>query len=578
MRKLTDEDRKARAERMRELGKASKGKKLSQETKDKMSQTAKFKAAMKVNIYDWLKTQMLNNSENGVPVIQDFTNKVIQSATEDPNSKCGQLLAECIFKDNLLDMMDKDNDSQIARDKDFQIYRLQKQFYDKQRSIMMDVNKFRKMIAITSRRTGKTTVSSGIITQEAATPNSNITYINLTFSNAIQQIFDKVIMYSESIGLIISKSSKSEGIIEWANGSVLKICGNSNNAEADKLRGFNCRLAIIDEIGHQRNCDYLINEVLLPQMVDYPDSTILLCGTPSRLPRHFSTDIFNDKTNSWKKYHFTMFDNPFISNPQQFIEDLCHDKGLSIDSPFIQREYYGEFKEDTECIIFKGHKTYTDLSKELDDFNPIGIAIGCDYGYQDYNGIVSVLYSRYKAIVIKESKFNKAPVSAIISSVKEHYEHCQALIKQHKWNIPIKIYADTNEESITRELMIKEHLPAFNCYKYDKMYAVEVLAEMCRTGKMIVPKDGYCDDEMKCTLYERDAATDEITTEISDDYHPDILMALLYASRRVFFDMGLDVKYKEAEVERVWKPEDNMLQNKPQFTNNSQFEDIGVVG
>ena len=49
------------------------------------------------------------------------------------------------------------------------------------------------------------------------------------------------------------------------------------------------------------------------------------------------------------------------------------------------------------------------------------------------------------------------------------------------------------------------------------------------------------------TLYKRDPLTDAVISEISDDFHPDILMALLYASRRMFFDMGLERKNKTQE-------------------------------
>ena len=133
--------------------------------------------------------------------------------------------------------------------------------------------------------------------------------------------------------------------------------------------------------------------------------------------------------------------------------------------------------------------------------------------------------------------------------------------------------------------MIKYKVPAFNCYKYDKAYAIEKLAEMSRTGRLLVPEGGLCADEMEQTLYDRDAKTDAIISELSDDYHPDILMALLYASRRMFYDMGLDVKYKFQEGEEKLVVEDSHEKSiksaliKP--ANNETgvaFTNLGVVG
>lgn len=158
-----------------------------------------------------------------------------------------------------------------------------------------------------------------------------------------------------------------------------------------------------------------------------------------------------------------------------------------------------------------------------------------------------------------------------------------SLVKKHNWDIPVKIYADYNEESITRELAVKYNVPAFNCYKYDKAYAIEKLSEFSRTGKLLVPENGLCADEMEKTLYERDNITDAVISELSSEYHPDILMALLYASRRMFFDMGLDVKYKMQDGEEKVELRTHEDQIKEALSGKSVqqpqgFKDLGIVG
>ena len=553
--------------------------------KDVKTAQEKLVKEYKSEVYDNLRDQLFSAEEDEAgqcnSPISKFVKRYVNEAILDPTSKAANVLASTIFKDNLLELLDSDKSEEMKRNKDFNEYRLIKQFYDKQRDIILDCNKFRKIIAITSRRTGKTTMNAGLAVFECLTPNSNIAYINLTFSNAIEQLFEMVVNYADSIGFQINFKSKSEGIIRFNNGSRIKLTGNSTNAEADKLRGFNCRLAIIDEIGHQRNIDYLVDEILVPQMADYEDSTLLLTGTPSRIPNHFSTRIFLGD-NEYKKYHFTMLDNPFIPNPRKLIETEAADKGMGIDTPFIRREYFGEFVSDTEAIVFKDYKTYKG-KPDLADFNPIGINIGGDYGYKDYNGIVTVIYNKEKALVLKEDKFNKANVSKIIEKMLSHYDYAVSLNNKYGWNVPIKIYADYNEESITKELMIKYQVPAFNCYKYDKAYAIEKLAEMARTGKLLVPENGLCADEMDKTLYDRDPKTDAIISELSDDYHPDILMALLYASRRMFYDMGLDVKYKIQEGEekvQVVRHDEEIKKSLNSIIPApiNEFKDIGIVG
>lgn len=560
-------------------------------TQEADSTTVALVKEYKTEVYDNLKSQLFQKPDiedaEAISPIEKFVKRYVNEAITDPKSKAANVLANTIFKDNLLDLLDRDSNREMAKNREFNEYRLIKQFYDKQRDIMLDCNKFKKIIAITSRRTGKTTMNAGLIVLEALTPNSKIAYINLTFTNAREQLFDLILDYANSIGFDPQFKSKAEGIIRWPNGSQVRLTGNSNNAEADKLRGFNCRLAIIDEIGHQRNIDYLVNEILIPQMADYTDATLLLTGTPSRIPHHFSTKMFQEN-NDYKKYHFTMLDNPFIPNPRQFIEQEAASRGFGMDTPFIRREYFGEIVADTEALIFKDYKVYDEIP-DLTDFHPIGINIGGDYGYRDYNGIVTVVYSKDQALVLKEDKFNKATVSKIIEKMLQHYDYALSLNRNYGWDVPVKIYADYNEEAITKELMIKYKVPAFNCYKYDKAYAIEKLSEMSRIGKLLVPKNGLCADEMDRTLYERDSKTDAIISEISDDYHPDILMALLYASRRMFYDMGLDVKYKiqdgeeqvtveRSDVEKQAEEVKKVLINAPEKQVNPGIKDLGIVG
>ena len=132
--------------------------------------------------------------------------------------------------------------------------------------------------------------------------------------------------------------------------------------------------------------------------------------------------------------------------------------------------------------------------------------------------------------------------------------------------------------------MLTYHLPAFNCYKYNKAYAIEKLAELARTNRLLVPKGGYCAEEMEKTLYKRDPLTDAVISEISDDFHPDILMALLYASRRMFFDMGLDVRYKmqegEQRVDEISRQVENIKTavKVSEPVDKPEFKDLGVVG
>ena len=516
-----------------------KGQKKSPEEIKKREETKRVNKAIKNLVYEQLKQDLLNgDNAKQKPYYQTFLNNYLKQALKDPNGRPATTVASMIFTPDILTALDASHEREMANDINFALYKLNEDYFQEQRDVLVEINHSKKILVCCSRRAGKSYFCAGAIVKSALkNPGSRIIYINLTFKNAVKQIWDNVIKASEAVGLQIDKSSKNDGEIEWVNGSSLRIKGNSNNAEADTLRGESkVSLVVIDEAFHQKNMEYAINEVIMPFLADLGDKATILCtGTPPRIPHTYMEKLWNnDKT--WRHYHWTAENNPHVPDFEKFIEEVCKAKGLTKDAPFIQREYYGVIGAyDTEAMVFKNYQSYTELPTS---FTANRIAIGCDWGFSDYNSIITVAYNTQsgEAYVIEEKKFNKATVSEIIAEVKRSYEAAK-----NRFGIDdIQILCDTNEQSITYELYANQHLPAYNAYKYDKASAIAQLSDWLRSGKIKVnANDIYLKDEFERTLYKRDEDDDSILPEIDDDiFHPDAIMALLYASRTIAFDMG----------------------------------------
>ena len=516
-----------------------KGQKKSPEEIKKREETKRVNKAIKNLVYEQLKQDLLNgDNAKQKPYYQTFLNNYLKQALKDPNGRPATTVASMIFTPDILTALDASHEREMANDINFALYKLNEDYFQEQRDVLVEINHSKKILVCCSRRAGKSYFCAGAIVKSALkNPGSRIIYINLTFKNAVKQIWDNVIKASEAVGLQIDKSSKNDGEIEWVNGSSLRIKGNSNNAEADTLRGESkVSLVVIDEAFHQKNMEYAINEVIMPFLADLGNKATILCtGTPPRIPHTYMEKLWsNDKT--WRHYHWTAENNPHVPDFEKFIEEVCKAKGLTKDAPFIQREYYGVIGAyDTEAMVFKNYQSYTELPTS---FTANRIAIGCDWGFSDYNSIITVAYNTQsgEAYVIEEKKFNKATVSEIIAEVKRSYEAAK-----NRFGIDdIQILCDTNEQSITYELYANQHLPAYNAYKYDKASAIAQLSDWLRSGKIKVnANDIYLKDEFERTLYKRDEDDDSILPEIDDDiFHPDAIMALLYASRTIAFDMG----------------------------------------
>ena len=517
-----------------------KGQKKSPEEIKKREETKRVNKAIKNLVYEQLKQDLLNgDNAKQKPYYQTFLNNYLKQALKDPNGRPATTIASMIFTPDILTALDASHEREMANDINFALYKLNENYFQEQRDVLVEINHSKKILVCCSRRAGKSFFCAGAIVKSALkNPGSRIIYINLTFKNAIKQIWDHVIKASEAVGLQIDKSSKNDGEIEWVNGSSLRIKGNGNNGEADTLRGESkVSLVVIDEAFHQKNMEYAINEVIMPFLVDLGDKSTILCtGTPPRIPHTYMEKLWNNDK-SWRHYHWTGSNNPHISDFEKFIEEeVCKPKGLTKDAPFVQREYYGVIGAyDTEAMVFKNYQSYTELPTS---FTANRIAIGCDWGFSDYNSIITVAYNTQsgEAYVIEEKKFNKATVSEIITEVKRSYEAAK-----NRFGIDdIQILCDTNEQSITYDLYANQHLPAYDAYKYDKASAIAQLSDWLRSGKIKVnANDIYLKDEFERTLYKRDENDDSILPEIDDDiFHPDAIMALLYASRTIAFDMG----------------------------------------
>jgi len=480
------------------------------------------------------------DKKTNLPKITAFAQSMINAAVKNPNGRAATILAPAIgFSPDLLQKLDESIEKQMSRDKDFLRYRIHKQFFDKQRNVLFDVEARRKVVVV-GRRGGKTEDLAGLYCQTSVTDNSPMLYINLNFKNAIKQMWQPVKDVSEKAGLVIARENISEGIIEWANGSILMFGGNSTTVDQEKWRGYKFRLVGIDECGSQRWLRSLIDEIITPTLIDFEDSCLVLQGTPPRVPKTFFESMWNSP--AFKKYTWSIIDNPFIPNPLEFIQEMADKRGLTLESPFIQREYFGVMGSyDLEAMVYKGRQYHT----EPPTYKITDIAVGIDYGFSDYNAVMGLAYNREikKGYIFAERKFNKATVTEIVANTRDVMEEAKQIAIQHNMDLGnIEIVADTNEESITYELATTYGLPARNAYKYNKEMAIAQFAECLRSGQITIKKGDFLDEEMETLIFMRDEE-DHILPIIDDDIggHPDAADAALYAFRQFSFYSGLEV-------------------------------------
>ena len=542
----------------KEVQKKATAKAHTKENVKKQVASRKRNALIRNEMMEALKDILLTDDKKGTETFKVFLNAYVKDAIKRPSGRAGIQLASIIINEDTLKNIDDITLKQTTQNIDFLKFKIREGCFKEQRDLIDDLKFYTKIVVMCGRRSGKTECNARIINEVALIPNSPIFYIGLTFESAINQMFDLVLDCANAVGNEVIHSSSSDGIIEFANGSVVYFKGNNTLHDQEKLRGYKARLVIIDESQSQRNLKSLIEDIIEPLLTDYSDSTLVLSGTPPRRPKTFFEHCWNG--NEYHKYHWDLRSNPFIPNSQNVIDEICKSKGLTMDSPLIQREYLGQIVYDKEAQIFKGYTTFSYVPQDNPRIIPISqdfiadrIYIGNDYGWSDYNGIVGVASNTAlkKAYVFYVDKFNKATVSDIVQSNRDCMDEAvKILMRNPNADLhAIEIYGDTSDNTILAEMARNYGLPCYKAFKYDKDMALEQLAESMRTAQINIPQDSALTEECEMTLHPRDNE-DNILPGIDDNvFHPDILMALLYASRRMFYDWGIDISYKENKIE-----------------------------
>lgn len=468
---------------------------------------------------------------------EKFIAKYMSAALKDTSSKEAQTLANILIKPDSLEQFQRFEASNRSADIDMMLWKINNTLYDKQQEVFSSFlhNAYKRYIIINSRRTGKTELMGRLIVANLISSNdAHVVYINRNSSAAIRQIKKPLLTALAQTNLQIVKGSVESQFIEFNNGSQLLICGNNNAADIDRTRGERISLCIMDECGHQRNTRQIIREVIEPAMADYgKEAKLVLVGTPPRIPYTYVEDVWNNAISlGWQAYHWTYMDNPHLPDRDSILDDVCKSNGVTPDSAFIQREYFGRmnvYDDDAKFIKKYTIEEPADIKTRLWDYAWIGV----DYGVTDKAAVVSVLAdskSREMFVVDDWSEDGKE-VTALCKEIMRQYENLKALNVRRS----VQVIADTNNKEISLELHRTYKIPNVAlAYKHDKDLALDQLAEWFKTGRIkLSDKAKAVRKDADLMVWERDEETDKIVHKLDDDtYHGNAMFATLYVSRQ----------------------------------------------
>lgn len=335
--------------------------------------------------------------------------------------------------------------------------------------------------------------------------------------------------------------------------SRLQLFGADMKNFIKRLKGIKTPGAAIDEAqDFGTHITQLVDDVLAPTIADYSDGWLALTGTPGPVPIGLFHDITRLRKYGYNIHKWSIFDNPYMPDAAQFVEDYRLKKGWDKQHPTYLREWMNEWVLDLEALVFK----YQASLNHFDAAPPSNhweYVIGVDIGYHDADAIAVVGWSAKDkpSYLVEEHLKEKQGITQLMQQI-------EALMEKYK---PLKIVMDTGGlgKKIAEELRMRYAIPVEAAEKTRKFEYIELLNDALRNQRFFAKQDSQFAQDATRVKWETDLETEKL--KISDHFHSDICDAVLYAFRESLHWLyePEPVKLRPMSPEWIVKQEQDMI-------------------
>lgn len=410
-------------------------------------------------------------------------------------------------------------------------FKLENFLFDKQLKFVTDPRPYK--VAVCSRRSGKTVACAADLVNTALNNNEiNCLYITLSRANAKKLVWKEILKINtkHQLGGAIDLVELSITFPETK--STIYLSGAKDASEIEKFRGMALKKVYIDETQSFR--DYireLIEDVLDAALMDH-NGDLNLIGTPAPIVAGYFAECagvvqgLEDRSDAWSVHGWTFFDNPFIAKTsgkthQELLERVMKRRGVTVDDPTIQREFFGKWVNDPESLWIRYYADKCHYS-ELPLNKKWNYIMGIDLGFNDADAIAILAWSPDSPVtyIVDELVTAKQGLTELVGQIQD---------LQKRYNVYKMVIDEGGLGKKLAEEMRRQHkLPVQPADKARKQENAAFLNDALRTGRFKAKTDSKFAQDSRLVEIDKDKSRpDKIA--ISDKYHSDILDAVLYA-------------------------------------------------
>lgn len=319
------------------------------------------------------------------------------------------------------------------------------------------------------------------------------------------------------------KHYRQDGIWVYPNESIIQAFGCDTPEMADRGRGTDMDLGVIEEAGFVKDLRYVVQDVLLPQTLT-TNGRIIMPSSPARTPAHAFTNYVQAAEAKGALFKRTIYEAPHIDH--DMIAEYMEESGGAQSTTF-RREYMCEIVVDENLAVvpeFSQNEDRIVCEIELPPhFDTYTVA---DFGYNDLTVVLFAYYDfkRAKIVVVDELSFQHTNSGEIAPAILEK--------EAELWgNVPPRLRIADCPLMLLADLTEQHGLTFAMARKDDKDAAVNALRlAMSRVTWAIHPRCKVLTSHLRHAIWNKPRKSYERSGEFG---HFDAVDAAVYLERHV---------------------------------------------
>ena len=249
----------------------------------------------------------------------------------------------------------------------------------------------RRFVLCCSRRYGKSFLACVLAIEHALQNTGASVRIAAPTAKMVRNIIEPHMrtILAECPESLRPKHHKQDGAWHFEKtGSFIHVAG-CDGGNAERHRGTDCSLAIVEEAGFVDELDYVVDDIFTPQLLT-TNGRMMMLSSPPRTPAHPFVAYALSAQERGAYVHRTIHDAPHIS--ERLVEEFCAESGGERSTTW-RREYLAQFVVDeSRAIVPEFAEAEPDLVQDWTRPEYYDAYVAADFGYKDLTFVVLGYY------------------------------------------------------------------------------------------------------------------------------------------------------------------------------------------